>query len=273
MSQFENNIAFVGAGNMAGSIVRGLVHDGYPSKLINVSAPSQNNTASLKNDLAIRCTTVNREIIVDADIVILGVKPQILRSVCEEIGPFLPRKAFIISLAAGVKCSNIERWLDRECAVVRCMSNTPAQIMTGASGLFANSKTNDQQRQAAEKIIGAVGVTCWVESEDLIDTVTAVAGSGPAYFFLFLEAMIDAAQTQGMDKKTANTLAIQTALGAAKLAQNSTLDLAQLRKNVTSPNGTTERAIRSFESEGLRNTVANAMLACVERAQELAKQD
>lgn len=257
---------------MAGSVIRGLINNGYPRERIGVSAPSKKNTATLAADFAIQCDSDNQTVVRDADIVVLGVKPQILKSVCEEIGSYLREKVLLISLAAGVTCDSIQEWIGRECSLVRCMSNTPAQITFGASGLYANANVNEQQKAVAENIISSVGVSCWVEDEALIDTVTALAGSGPAYFFLFMESMIDAAEAQGMDRETANSLAIQTALGAAQLAKNSEYDLVQLRKNVTSPKGTTEKAIESFETEGLREIVAKAMHACVERAQQLAKQ-
>lgn len=245
--------------------------EGFHVDSLMASAPSKNHLAPLAERFGIRTSTSNREVAQHADIVVLGVKPQIMHTVCEEIADITNPNALIISLAAGVTSHNIEAWLGGERAVVRCMSNTPAQVMVGASGLFANPNVNVKQKQMSEQVLGAVGTTCWVDSEELIDTVTALAGSGPAYFFLFMEAMIDAACKQGMDRNTASQLAMQTARGAAELAQKSGEDLASLRQRVTSPNGTTERAIASFEANKLRDIVQEAMDACATRARELAE--
>ncbi len=270
MSSIEYTIAFIGAGNMAGSIIRGLMLEGFHADSLMASAPSKNHLAPLEEKFGIRTSTSNTEVTKHADIVVLGVKPQIMQQVCEEIAETLTPNAFIISLAAGVTCNNIETWLGGDRAVVRCMSNTPAQVMVGASGLYANPLVNVKQKQMAEQVLGAVGIARWVDSEELIDTVTALVGSGPAYFFLFMEAMIDSACKQGMDRDTASELAMQTALGAAKLAQMSEDDLPKLRARVTSPKGTTERAIASFEENNLRGLVEDAMSACANRARELS---
>ena len=270
MSSIEYTIAFIGAGNMAGSIIRGLMLEGFHADSLMASAPSKNHLAPLEEKFGIRTSTNNSEVSQHADIVVLGVKPQIMQSVCEEISQNLNPNALIISLAAGVTCGNIENWLGGERAVVRCMSNTPAQVMVGASGLYANPLVNVKQKQMAEQVLGAVGITCWVDNEELIDSVTALVGSGPAYFFLFMEAMIDTACKQGIEREAATELAMQTALGAAKLAQKSEDDLPTLRARVTSPKGTTERAIASFEANNLRGIVEDAMNACAARARELA---
>jgi len=258
---------------MAGAVIRGLLAHDYNAKNIRASAPTRKHLDSLQSDQKIHTSLDNQAITRDADVVVLGVKPQQMKAVCHGIADTLRADCLIISLAAGITCDSIRAWLKQDLAVVRCMSNTPAQIGAGASGLFANRRVSNKQKLTAESILGAVGVACWVEDEKLIDTVTALAGSGPAYFFLFIEAMIAAAVEQGMDHDTAKRLAKQTAFGAAKLARDSNEDIGVLREKVTSPKGTTEQAIISFESSGLRESVKNAMNACAERAQELATLD
>ncbi len=266
----EPNIAFIGAGNMASSIISGLLNSGFSAKHIAASDPNQGSLDRLQSEYGITTTTDNLAIIHDADVVLLAVKPQVMNVVCENIRSALNKNVVVISIAAGITCTNLATWLGDDLALVRCMPNTPAQVGIGASGLYANDNVSDLQKKLTEKIICAVGITRWVETETLIDTVTAISGSSPAYFFLFIESMIDAAIKQGMDQQTARDLAIQTALGAAKLAQESEDDIVELRRKVTSPKGTTEQAIEVFEKQHLRDTVADAMQACVKRAQELA---
>lgn len=270
MSSIEPTIAFVGAGNMASSIIGGLIKSGFPSSRVSASDPNQNNLDKLSTQFAITTSADNAVVVSAADVIVLAVKPQLMQVVCEALRPSLLPNCLAVSIAAGITCANIEQWLGEDQALVRCMPNTPAQVSLGASGLFANAKVSEAQKQQTETIISAVGITRWVDTEDLIDTVTAISGSSPAYFFLFIEAMIDAAVAQGMDKQCATDLAIQSALGAAKLAQTSSDDIVELRKKVTSPKGTTERAIQTFEDQDIRGTVASAMNACVQRAKELA---
>ena len=265
-------IAFIGAGNMAGAIIRGLIRKGYPPEQIRASAPSLENLRALENSLRITVHQANNLAVSGADVIVLGIKPQQVKAVCEEISPNIGSDALVVSLAAGISSSSIETWLGQPCPIVRCMSNTPAQIGLGASGLFANRQTSDTQKNIAEQIIASVGLVKWVDEEHLIDTVTALAGSGPAYFFLFIEAMIDTAVEQGLSREIAQALALQTAHGATQLAANSKENIIDLRKRVTSPKGTTEHAINSFENDDLRTCVKNAMDACLKRAQELARQ-
>jgi len=203
----------------------------------------------------------------------LAVKPQVLQTVCKHIQPSIQaQQPLIISVAAGIRTEDINRWLGDHQAIVRAMPNTPALIQSGATGLFANAQVTAQQKEHAEHIMRAAGLTVWVEQENKIDAVTALSGSGPAYYFLFMEAMEHAAQELGLDPKTAHLLTMQTALGAAKMVLESSDDCATLRKNVTSPNGTTEKAIQTFEAEGLRTMVAKAMQAAHHRANELANE-
>ncbi len=269
-SSTEPTIAFIGAGNMASSIIGGLVNSGFPANKIFASDPNQNNLDRLSDQFKINTSSDNNVAVSNADVILLAVKPQLMQVVCEPLRANLPKNSVVISIAAGITCANLGSWLGTDQALVRCMPNTPAQVSLGASGLYANTNVSEEQKTQTEAIISAVGITRWVATEDLIDTVTAISGSSPAYFFLFIEAMVDAAVAQGMDKQCATDLAIQSALGAAKLAQTSDDDIVELRKKVTSPKGTTERAIQTFEEQNIRHTVACAMDACVQRAKELA---
>lgn len=265
-----SNICFIGAGNMAQSIIGGLISSGTPKTNIWATARSEAKQKTLRA-IGVNVTSNNLKAIEACRIIILAVKPQMLFGVCEQIAPFIGDK-LIISVAAGVTCESLERWLGANTAIVRCMPNTPSLISQGASGLFANSRVSSLQKQATSAILTTVGKVHWVEDEALMHTVTAVSGSGPAYFFLFLEAMIDAATKQGLDATTARSLAIQTAKGAALLAEQSEENLKLLRQKVTSPGGTTEQAIIAFESAGLRESVSKAMHACAERSKTMAKE-
>lgn len=264
-------ICFIGAGNMAKSLIGGLIASGYSANNILATDPNQDQRDALSSQFAIQTYADNAEALMHADIVVLAVKPQILRQVCAEIRETVQAGSpLMISVAAGIRTDDIDRWLGGNLAVVRTMPNTPALIQTGAIGLFANSQVTNEQQSQAEHIMRATGLTLWVEQESQIDVVTALSGSGPAYYFLFMEAMEQAAQEMGLDAKSAHLLTMQTALGAAKMVMESHHDCAELRANVTSPNGTTEKAIQYFEANNLRTTVAGAMNAARNRAQELA---
>lgn len=267
----DAKICFIGAGNMAQSLIGGLIASGYNKQNISATDP----TAERRNDITARfginCIGDNNQAVAAADIVVLAVKPQILESVCEDIKVTVEtNKPLIISVAAGIRVEAIDRWLGQNNAIVRTMPNTPALIQTGATGLYANAHVNEEQKSQAEHVMRAAGLTVWVNEEPLLDSVTALSGSGPAYYFLFMEAMQAAGIELGLDEKTAHLLTLQTALGAAKMALESSQDCATLRQNVTSPNGTTERAIQSFEANDLRNIVATAMQSAHKRAGELA---
>ncbi len=266
-----HSIAFVGAGNMARCIIGGLLQQGHPGTRITASAPGQNGLDSLKARFGINTTRDNQLAVSDADIVVLAVKPQKMKEVCLALGNSLKPGCLVVSIAAGIPCASLQAWLKGEFSLVRCMPNTPSMVGMGASGLFAAAGVSQEQRLAAEQLMSAVGLVEWVTTEDLIDAVTAVSGSGPAYFFLMLEAMTEAGRAQGLSETSARNLAIQTARGAAELANSSDASLAELRRKVTSPGGTTEQAILSFEANGFRDTVKKAMDACAGRARELAK--
>lgn len=266
----STRLSFIGGGNMARSILGGLRARGFSENGMIVSDPNTDTLTALKRDFGIQTTHDNLTAVQDADILILAVKPQVLKDVCLAIRGHLPPGALVISIAAGITCDSLERWLG-EVPVVRCMPNTPALVQAGASGLFANPAVTDAHRQLATAVMEAVGLVCWVDQEKLLDAVTAVSGSGPAYFFLMIEAMTDAGEHLGLDRQTAAQLAIQTAAGAAKLAAQSDLDTAELRRRVTSPGGTTERAVAVFEERDLRGTVKAALSACADRSVELAR--
>ena len=266
------NISFIGGGNMARSILGGLLAEGFHPQQLRVSGPRPNSLAALEAEFGVATTHDNISVCVGADVVVLAVKPQVMQAVCEQLRGHIAAETLVISVAAGITCASLSHWLGGQPAIVRAMPNTPALIRAGAAGLFANALVTPEQRDLATQILGAVGLACWVEQEPLIDTVTAVSGSGPAYFFLFMEAMIAAAQEQGLDAASARALTLQTALGAAKLALSSGDDIGVLRRRVTSPNGTTEQAIKSFEQSNLQGLVSVAMTACRARAEALAQE-
>jgi pyrroline-5-carboxylate reductase len=265
-------IAFIGAGNMAASIIGGLIKNNTPATSIIASDPNQDSLDKLSGSHGITTTTDNQLACSEAGIVVLAVKPQVLKSVTESLAVHLNPKTLVISIAAGISSVNLDHWLGGGKAVVRCMPNTPALIQEGAAGLYANKNVSPEQKQQAESLMSAVGLVVWLESETLIDAVTAVSGSGPAYFFLMIESMIAAGIEQGLSAEQSQQLAIQTAAGAAKLAQNSDVNVDELRRRVTSPGGTTEQAILSFENSDFRKVVKDAMDACKQRSEEMASE-
>jgi pyrroline-5-carboxylate reductase len=269
----QQTLGFIGAGNMAGSLIAGLWADGYDPKKIWASDPDPEKLDSLAGRFGVNTTANNLAAVENSQVVVLAVKPQALREVALGLAATVQRcKPLIISLAAGVTEAAIDRWLGGGNDIVRCMPNTPALVKTGATALHGNDNISGEQRSRAEAVLRAVGVAVWVEREALLDAVTALSGSGPAYFFLFMEAMEEAAVKLGLEAKTARLLTQQTALGAARLAIESDESPAELRRKVTSPGGTTERAVGRFEDGGLRSLVAEAMRAAERRAVELSRE-
>tara|TARA_R110001592_G_scaffold363043_1_gene679666 strand:- start:150654 stop:151535 length:882 start_codon:yes stop_codon:yes gene_type:complete len=267
------HIAFIGAGNMASSIIGGLVESGHPANLISAADPFPASLQRLQEIAAVNVCADNATAVAEADVVILAVKPQVMAAATNSIARAVrKRRAVVVSIAAGITIASMQARLGPEAAIVRCMPNTPALLGCGASGLFANSGASQQQRRYAEEILGAVGITCWVSDETALDAITALSGSGPAYFFLFMEAMIDAACELGLDRETATAMTLQTGLGSARMALEDKADLVELRRRVTSPGGTTERAVENFESNGLRKLVAQAINAAADRAAEMARE-
>lgn len=263
-------IGFIGAGNMARSLIGGLLANDWPAKGILVADPDEAQRLGVSDGFGIKTLADNDEIARLADILVLAVKPQVIEQVARELADAVQAKqCLVVSIAAGVRSTDLERWLGGAAPLVRAMPNTPALVGSGATGLYANQQTTRKQRDAAESLMRACGVTVWVESETLLDVVTALSGSGPAYFFLMMEALEAAAMKAGLPRDTARLLTLETAFGAAKMALEGGEEPAQLRQRVTSPGGTTEKAIQAFEDAGLRDACAQAINAAVARAQEL----
>jgi pyrroline-5-carboxylate reductase len=265
-------IAFIGGGNMARSIVGGLVSSGWDASRIRVADPVQEQRSLLEDKFGISCFEENGECIQDAGIVVLAVKPQMLRQAIESMkSGLIQTKPLVISIAAGIRMSAIFNWIGGKVPMIRVMPNTPALVNCGISGMLAGAGINNAHRSSAEQVMSAVGPVIWVNSESDIDTVTGISGSGPAYYFKLMEIMIDAAVSNGLGQESARKLVLHTALGAAKLAIDSEFGPAELRRHVTSPGGTTEAAIMSMEAEGIDMTVKNGIQAAIEKSDELAK--
>jgi len=263
------SVGFIGAGNMARSIIGGLVADKALELTILASDPSTDKLTELKNTFAVEIAESNQTLIEQCDVVVLAVKPQSMHKVLTEVDAS-QSNAMFLSIAAGVTIKTIAKCLQTPKAIVRTMPNTPALVQCGATGLYANEHVSAQQKNYADTIMNAIGIALWVESEDLLDSVTALSGSGPAYYFLVMEAMQQAAEKLGLSSDIARQLTIQTALGSARLAADSDEAPAQLRQRVTSPGGTTEQAINTFQDLGLVDIFAKAMQAAYDRSQSLA---
>jgi pyrroline-5-carboxylate reductase len=268
----NSKITFIGGGNMARSLIGGLVATGVSNKDISVSEPKADLRETLTKDFGVNALEENASAVMGANVIVLAVKPQMLQEVVIPLDNLIAEtRPLLISVAAGVTSSSIERWVGGHPALIRVMPNTPALIGAGISALYANSNVSDDQRALAEKIMAAVGKTIWIKEETLMDAVTAVSGSGPAYFFYVMQAIHDAAVSEGLDAQTARLLSLETALGAARLAVESTEDPGSLQKQVTSPGGTTEAAIKILDDSGVRDTLQQAVSAARARGGELAK--
>ncbi len=264
-------IRFIGGGNMATSLIAGLIADGYAPQEIQVSDPDPERRQLLQA-LGVQTLESNLEGLAEAQTLVLCVKPQMAARVCAELGPLVSkRRPLVISVMAGVREQTIQRWLGGQVPVVRAMPNTPAMLQTGAIGLHASPEVDAEGRNRAETVLRAVGLVRWVEDEAAIDAVTAISGSGPAYFFLLMEALEQAAIDLGLEAETARLLTLQTALGAAKMAMESADPPARLRERVTSPGGTTERALAVFAEADLHRLVHRAACAARDRAVELSR--
>jgi len=268
----NSKITFIGGGNMARSLIGGLVATGMSTKDISVSEPKADLREKLSKNFGVNALEENASAVMGANVVVLAVKPQILQEVVTPLGALVAEaRPLLISVAAGVTCSSIQRWIGGQPALIRVMPNTPALIGAGISALYANSNVSNGQRALAEKIMAAVGKTIWIKEETLMDAVTAVSGSGPAYFFYVMQAIYDAAVREGLDAQTARSLSLETALGAARLALASTEDPGNLQAQVTSPGGTTEAAIKVLDDSGVRDNLQKAVSAARARGGELAK--
>ena len=265
-------IAFIGGGNMATSLIAGLVADGHALPSIQVADPSQERRESLQANFGIRAFADNATALAGAEILVLCVKPQLAAAVCRDLAAAVQdTKPLLISVMAGVTEQALQQWFGAPLPVVRAMPNTPAMVQTGAIGLHASPEVDADGRNRAETILRAVGLIRWVPDEAQIDAVTAISGSGPAYFFLMMEALESAGVALGLDAQTARLLTIQTALGAAKMAMENAAPPARLREQVTSPGGTTERALAVFQEAEFTALVARATQAARERATELSQ--
>lgn len=267
----NSRITFVGCGNMGQSLIGGLIANGLSVNAItgtDVNAEQRQKTAS---QYKIEVLEDNQQAIKDADIVVLAVKPQSMQDTLEPIKATLSlEKPLLISIAAGIQLSHLAKWAGEDLAIVRAMPNTPALIQVGATAIYANQHTSDKQRDLAETIMRSVGLALWLEDETLMDTVTALSGSGPAYYFLIMEAMEKAATQLGLAQNQARILTLQTAFGAAKMALESSHDAKSLRKQVTSPGGTTEQALNVLMNGGIEELFREALEAAQKRSSELA---
>ena len=268
----SDNIAFIGGGNMARSLIGGLIATGHEPASIHVAEPVAELRDALLADFGVSVFDTGTDAVADASTWVFAVKPQLMRMVCESLATQAQaHRPLVITIAAGITGSQLERWLGGALPVVRTMPNTPALLGAGVTGLHASEHVDAEGRAFAETLLAAAGKTVWINDENLMDAVTGVSGSGPAYIFLMAEAMIDAGISEGLPADAARTLALQTILGAARmLTEEGAPDAAELRRRVTSPNGTTHAAIESFEAGGLRTLVADAVHAARERGRELS---
>ena len=266
----ETIITFIGGGNMARSLIGGLIADGHPPAGLRIAEPDAERRERLVADFGVQSFGENATAARGADAVILAVKPHVLAEVVRDLsGQIREQHSLTISIAAGVRSSDIEEWLGGGLPVVRSMPNTPALVQTGATALYANAAVTAAQRELAETTLRAVGVVVWLSDEQQMDAVTALSGSGPAYFFLTMEAMQAAAEQLGLAEETARLLTLETALGAARMALESSEDPATLRRRVTSPGGTTAAAIEQLEQGGLVSLYGRALTAAARRAAEI----
>jgi pyrroline-5-carboxylate reductase len=265
----DSTIAFIGAGNMARSLASGLVAAGMPASGIRASDPDADQRARL-TDLGVATFADNDLAIAHATAVVLAVKPQMLEAVLRPLA--LAPGQLVISIAAGVPLSALAAWTPPGTPIVRCMPNTPALLGAGITGMFANRAATAPHRQTADAILSAAGRTLWVGEEGALDAVTAVSGSGPAYFFYLMEAMIAAGEALGLDRADATTLTLETAYGAARMAREGSESPERLRANVASPGGTTERALSILDAADTRAVIERAVAGAAARARELAEE-
>ena len=271
LKEQTSRLVFIGAGNMASSIIGGLISHGYPASLITATDPNTDQLNQLAKTTGICTSQDNQKAAAQADAIILAVKPQIMESVARRLKEITSlQKPLIISIAAGITIDNLQNWMGEDLPVIRTMPNTPALVQTGATGLFANNAVTTEQKTIADTIFSSIGLASWFNQEADLDAVVAISGSGPAYFFMLMEAMEEAGIKLGLSAESARELILQTALGAAKLALASDAPPAELRRRVTSPGGTTEQAIKCFEEGGLRELVNDALQAASARSKELA---
>jgi pyrroline-5-carboxylate reductase len=266
-------IGFIGGGHMARAMLGGLLRAGHPAARLAVAEPADAQRALVTDLGAVRVTPVNAEVAASSDILVLAVKPQVVPAVLSEIaGLRRPTGQLVLSVAAGVTLAALGRALGTGSAIVRAMPNQPALIGEGVAALVASQAVSPAQRDQAFRVVAATGHALWLEREDLMDAVTAVSGSGPAYFYLLMEMMEEAAATLGLERDVARRLVRQTALGAARMAGDPASDVAALRAGVTSPGGTTAAALEVLERAGIRALFGRAIAAARDRGAELGRQ-
>ena len=258
---------------MAASLIGGMIGSGFDAATIHATDPLAERRDMLAEQFGINVSDDNAAIAQAADVLVLAVKPQVMR---EAIGTLAEaaqtKQPLVLSIAAGISEPDMRHWLGYDAAIVRTMPNTPALLSCGITGMYANDKVTDRQREQADAVMRAVGKTVWLDAESQIDAVTAVSGSGPAYFFLLIELMVESGHALGLDREIATELALNTALGAARMALEGEDEPATLRRKVTSPGGTTAAAIAAFEAGGMANLVEQALRAANDRGAELARQ-
>jgi pyrroline-5-carboxylate reductase len=263
-------LGFIGAGNMAHCLISGLIANGYPTKHIWASDPNQEKLDLLQHQFGIHISTDNKSVADQAQILLFAVKPQSLKEAAKNLQPIIAKNhSLVISIAAGVTEKALSEWLEKDIAIVRCMPNVAAFVGSGATGMYANNFVTTVQRDLAESIMRAVGITLWVNDEKLIDTIAALSGSGPAYFFLVIEALEKAAVELGLDEEDAHLLTLQTALGAARLALSTNEPTHELRARVTSKGGITERALSILNERKVQEAFKEALRAAYTRSLEL----
>jgi pyrroline-5-carboxylate reductase len=260
-------IAFIGGGQMAGSLIGGLLAAGHPAARLRVAEPDTARAAALRREFKVEVRERGTDVAEGADALVLAVKPQVMREALAGLAP--GAATTVVSIAAGVRVKALRGWLGSGVPIVRAMPNTPALLRAGVAGLFAAEGTPEASRQLASRILGSVGAVCWLEEEPLLDAVTALSGSGPAYFFLVAEALREAGTALGLDAGTAALLAQKTLVGAGRMADAAGKDVSELRANVTSKGGTTEAALARLEQGGIRQLFAGALKAAAERGREL----
>lgn len=264
-------IAFIGGGNMARSLIGGLIARGTAADAIRVSEPVDVLRDGLARDFGIATTADNAEAAAPAGLWVLAVKPQVMRAVCEALAPLAQQmRPIVVSIAAGITAAQLQRWLGGGIAVVRTMPNTPALLGAGVTGLFASAEVDANGREQAANLLASAGKTVWIDDEAKMDAVTATSGSGPAYVFLLAEAMQAAAEAEGLPAEAARTLVLETVLGAARMLTESGEPAGELRRRVTSPGGTTQAAIETFQAGGFRALVADAIRNATERGRQLS---
>ncbi|MDX1589090.1 MAG: pyrroline-5-carboxylate reductase [Oleiphilaceae bacterium] len=266
-------LSFIGAGNMARAMIGGLLANGHPADRIWVSAPEDSHLQAMGRDFGVFYTTDNRYCAEQGDVLVMAVKPNIMAEVCRDVVSVVQNtRPLVVSIAAGLDTATLGRWLGGGVPLVRCMPNTPSLVGQGASALFATPEVSEAQQEQVSTLFEGIGMTLWLEDEEQMHAVTGLSGSGPAYFFLMLEALEEAGVEAGLPAETARRLAIQTMGGAARMAAESEHDPARLKRNVMSPGGTTEQAINTLETGHLRDLVKQAHKAAMSRSRTMQKE-